>query len=75
YEEVEFLLREELRDYLSYLYILEAIARGNTRLCETNFLKIQVKDLPKYLNVLIRLDLWKVHKLQRKKATKKRSTG
>jgi AAA+ ATPase superfamily predicted ATPase len=73
YEEVEFLLREELRDYSSYLSILEAIARGNSRLSEiANFSKIQAKDLPKYLNVLIRLDIVeKVHPITEKRATKK----
>jgi len=58
YEEVEFLLREELRDYSTYLSVLEAIARGNTRLSEiANHSKIQVKDLPKYLSMLMKLDL------------------
>ena len=58
YEEVEFLLREELRDYSSYLSILEAIAGGSTRVNEiANFSKIEAKDLPKYLNVLMRLGL------------------
>lgn len=58
YEEAEFLLREELRDYSSYLSILEAIAGGSTRVNEiANFSKIEAKDLPKYLNVLMRLGL------------------
>jgi len=73
YEEVEFLLREELRDYSSYLSILEAIARGNSRISEiANFSKIQAKDLPKYLNVLMRLDIVeKVHPITEKKTTKR----
>jgi len=73
YEEVEFLLREELRDYSSYLSILEAIARGNSRISEiANFSKIQTKDLPKYLNVLMRLDIVeKVHPITEKKTTKR----
>jgi AAA+ ATPase superfamily predicted ATPase len=73
YEEVEFLLREELRDYSTYLSILEAIARGNTRLSEiANYSKIQAKDLPKYLNVLIRLDIVeRVFPVTEKKTTKK----
>ena len=73
YEEVEFLLREELRDYSSYLSILEAIARGNSRLSEiANFSKIQAKDLPKYLNVLMKLDIIeKVYPITEKKTTKR----
>lgn len=60
YEETEFLLREELRDYSSYLSILEALGAGNTRVTEiANYSKMQAKDLPKYLNTLIRLDLIK----------------
>lgn len=58
YEEAEFLLREELRDYSSYLAILEAIAGGRTRVNEiADSSKIEAKDLPKYLNVLMRLGL------------------
>jgi hypothetical protein len=55
---VEFLLREELRDYSSYLSILEALAKGNSRVVEVaNYSKISAKDLPKYLGTLIRLNL------------------
>ena len=73
YEEVEFLLREELKDYSTYLSILEAIARGNSRIGEiANFCKIQAKDLPKYLNVLMKLDIVeRVIPITEKKTTKK----
>jgi AAA+ ATPase superfamily predicted ATPase len=73
YEEVEFLLREELRDYATYLSILEAIAKGSARLSEiANFSKIQAKDLPKYLNVLTKLDLVeRVYPITEKMRTKK----
>jgi AAA+ ATPase superfamily predicted ATPase len=73
YEEVEFLLREELRDYSTYLSILEAISRGNNRISEiSNFSKIQAKDLPKYLNVLIHLNLVeKIYPITEKRTTKR----
>jgi len=73
YEEVEFLLREELKDYSTYLSILEAIARGNSRISEiANFCKMQAKDLPKYLNVLMKLDIVeKVFPITEKRTTKK----
>jgi len=58
YEEIEFLLREELRDYSTYFSILEAIVNGNTKISEiANFSKVEAKDLPKYLNVLIKLGI------------------
>jgi AAA+ ATPase superfamily predicted ATPase len=73
YEEVEFLFREELRDYSTYLSVLEAIARGNTRLSEiANYSKIQAKDLPKYLSMLMKLDLIeKISPVTEKKKTKR----
>ena len=56
YEEVEFLLREGLRNPAAYLSILEAIARGNTRITDiSNYTKIRTNDLPKYLNTLMKL--------------------
>lgn len=60
YEEIEFLLREELRDPSTYMSILEAIAFGNTRLSDiANYTKIKINDLPKYLNVLMKMDIIK----------------
>lgn len=72
-EEVEFLLREDLSDYSSYLSILEAIAHGRTRLVEiADYSKIQAKDLPKYLNNLIKLEIVKKeHPITEKIKTKK----
>lgn len=73
YEEVDFLLREELRDYSTYLSILEAIALGNTRVVEiANHARINAKDVPKYINILIKLDLIKrEHPITEKERTKK----
>jgi len=73
YEEVEFLLREELRDYSSYFSILEAIAKGNSKLSEiANFSRIQAKDLPKYLSVLMKLDIVeKNYPITEKRTTKR----
>ena len=73
YEEVEFLLREELREYSSYYSILEAIASGSTRVIEiAEHSKIKTGDLPKYLDTLIKLDIVeKVHPITEKEKTKK----
>ena len=73
YEEVEFLLREELRDYSVYLSIIESIAKGKSRIIEiADYSKIKPKDLPKYLNNLITLELIeKIHPVTEKKKTKK----
>ena len=73
YEEVEFLLREELREYSSYYSILEAIASGSARIIEiADNSKIKTGDLPKYLSTLIKLDIIeKVHPVTEKEKTKK----
>ena len=73
HEEVEFLLREELRDYSPYLSILEALARGDTRVVDiANYSRIPSKDMPKYLGRLLRLDLvGREHPVTEKPKTKK----
>ncbi len=73
YEEVEFLLREELREYSSYYSILEAIAAGSTRIIEiADHSRIKAGDLPKYMGTLIKLDIVeKVHPVTEKEKTKK----
>ncbi|VVB94775.1 Archaea bacterial proteins of uncharacterised function [uncultured archaeon] len=73
YDEVEFMLREELREYSSYYAILEAIASGRTRVTEiADHSKIRAGDLPKYLGTLIKLDIVeKVHPATEKERTKK----
>ncbi len=77
YEEVEILLREELREHFLYLSIFEAIARGNSRLVEiANYSKIRSNDMPKYLNTLIRLGLVeKEHPVTEREKTKKTIYG
>jgi hypothetical protein len=56
YEEVDFLLKEELREPDVYKSILEAIALGKGKINElAQTAKIPVQDLDKYLKVLIRL--------------------
>lgn len=56
YEEVDFLLREELREPDVYKTILDAIASGKTKVVDiANASKINVQDIDKYLKVLIRL--------------------
>lgn len=58
YNEGEFLLRQELRDIATYMTILQAMANGKTRVTEiANAAYIPAKDLPKYMTILINLDL------------------
>jgi len=53
YDEPEFLLRGELREPYSYFPILEAIANRKTKLDQiSNHSKIEVRSLPKFLQVL-----------------------
>ena len=58
HEEVETLLKEELKEYYLYISIFEAIAKGRTRLVEiSDYSKIPQKDLPKYVGTLMKLEL------------------
>ncbi|WP_048055578.1 ATP-binding protein [Methanotorris igneus] len=58
YEEVEFILREEVGDVHRYYLILEALAKGYNRVSEISSVTgVEAKDLPKYLRVLMSLDL------------------
>lgn len=60
YEEVYFLLKEELREPDVYKAILEAIAIGNTKVVDiANKSKIKVQDMDKYLKILINLGIVK----------------
>ena len=58
YSEVEFLIRQELRETSTYNVIIEAIALGNTKLNDI-FLKTQIEKskLSAYLNNLIELGI------------------
>jgi len=74
YEEVEFILRAELREPSVYMSVVEAIADGVTKVTEiANRCYLNAKDIPKYLQVLQRLQL--VHRVvpvtERKPKTKK----
>ncbi len=56
YEEIDFLLKEELREPDVYKSILTALAAGHTKVVEiANTSGIKVHDIDKYLKVLIRL--------------------
>ncbi|MEW5936975.1 MAG: ATP-binding protein [Candidatus Thermoplasmatota archaeon] len=56
YEEIDFLLREEMREPDVYKGILSAIEEGRTKVVEiANRTGIRVQDMDKYLKVLIRL--------------------
>ncbi|RLF88955.1 ATP-binding protein, partial [Thermococci archaeon] len=58
YEDAERLLKDELREPVTYLNILKAINDGKTKLTEiANEVKVAVTNLPKYLKVLETLDL------------------
>ena len=56
YDEPEFLLRTELREPYSYFGIVEAAAKGKVKLNDiSTHAKIEVRSLPKYIQVLQRL--------------------
>ncbi|MDI6738457.1 MAG: ATP-binding protein [Nanoarchaeota archaeon] len=56
YEEVDFLLKEELREPAVYKSVLEGISSGCSKSSEiANKARINAKDIDKYLKVLIRL--------------------
>lgn len=58
YDEVEFILREELREPRYYFALLQAIAQGKRRLSEiVNATGIQQPTANKYLGVLIDIDI------------------
>ena len=60
FNEVEFLIRQELREPSTYFGILQAIANGKTRNTEiANSIYLPAKDISRYLNTLISLDLIK----------------
>ncbi|WP_042700584.1 ATP-binding protein [Thermococcus sp. PK] len=60
YEDAERLLKDELREPITYLNILKAINDGKTKLTEiANETRVAVTNLPKYLKVLETLDLVK----------------
>jgi len=72
YEEVEFLLREELREPDVYKTILAAIASGKTKVVDiANKSGIKVQDINKYLKVLIRLGIIKKEKVITEKKDKR----
>ncbi len=58
YREAFLILRDELREPDTYMNILEAIAAGNTRMTRiADASYLQAKDMPKYLRVLMQLDI------------------
>ncbi len=73
YAEGEFLLREELREPATFMNILFAISNGATRpgeIADRSFM--EAKDLPYYLDTLIRLGfVRKEHPVTEKTTTKK----
>jgi len=60
YEEIDFLLKEELREPDVYKSILTALSEGHTKVVDiANTSGIKVHDIDKYLKVLIRLGIIK----------------
>ena len=58
YEEIDFILKEELREPDVYKGILTAIGSGKTKVSEiSSSSKIKIQDIDKYLKVLIRLGI------------------
>jgi hypothetical protein len=74
YEEIDFLLKEELREPDVYKSILTALAAGQTKVVDiANTSGIKVHDMDKYLKVLMRLGIIKkenpITKIKSKKTT------
>jgi len=60
YEEVEFLLKEELRETKNYFAILKAISFGNTRVNDiVTSCNLERNKVARYLDTLIKLDVIK----------------
>ena len=58
YEEIDFILKAELREPDVYKGILTAIGSGKTKVSEiSSSSKIKIQDIDKYLKVLIRLGI------------------
>lgn len=58
YEEIDFILKEELREPDVYRSILEAIGTGKTKVNEiADKSRIKVQDMDKYLKVLLKLGI------------------
>ncbi|MFA5102553.1 MAG: ATP-binding protein [Candidatus Thermoplasmatota archaeon] len=58
YEEIDFLLKEELREPDTYKTILSALAAGHNKVVEiANTAGIKVHDIDKYLKTLLRLGI------------------
>lgn len=58
YNEVEFILKEELREHKNYLSILRSVSSGKTKFGEiSNDTGLEKNVLTKYINTLIRLRL------------------
>lgn len=74
FEEVEFLLKEEFREPETYKKIIEAIAKGKTKLVEiANYSSIPATQLTKYITALLNLEIIEKEKLvtERKPKSKK----
>ena len=72
YEEANLLLRDELREPATYFNILEQMSRGYSKLTDlANASYIASKDIYKYLQVLMRLDIIeRFHPITRRGRTK-----
>jgi hypothetical protein len=75
YQEPEIILKEELREPKVYLNLLEAMAKGKTKLTDiSNFAGINAKDAGSYLNVLMELDLVeRIYPVTEKKSKSKKT--
>lgn len=76
YDEVNRILQEELRDPATYLRILDSMSRGASKTVDiANKSYLDAKDIPKYLNVLQKLEyVRKIHPITEKKPKSKKTT-
>jgi hypothetical protein len=75
YQEPEIILKEELREPKVYFNLLEAMAKGRTKLTDiSNLAGINAKDASSYLNTLMELDLVKrIYPITEKKPKSKKT--
>jgi len=75
YDEVKVILQEELREPSTYLKILDNMAKGSTKIVDiANKSYLDAKDIPKYLNILQKLEYVKrINPITEKKPKSKKT--
>ncbi|MBU5678837.1 MAG: ATP-binding protein [Candidatus Aenigmatarchaeota archaeon] len=75
FEEVDFILKEELREPDVYKTVIEGIAKGNTKIVDiSNYTRIESNKLTRYINTLLRLGIIKKENIITEKNPKSKKT-